>query len=197
MNKKGAGACKADYLNSSKFEGLVISKIKEHILTPENLAMLVELVNEEMDAATSSHRIEMDTIEKEIEDINRRLGNVYSAIENGNIDYKLLKQRLVELKGQHDRLLARKGELELLTSQRKIELADTKIVREYVEDLHRFLDGNDLTERKAFLKGFIKEIIVTGHEGRIRYALPLPPDDVEEEKLTVLPIVQYSGRYRT
>ena len=103
----------------------------------------------------------------------------------------------MELKEQHDKLLARKAELELLTSQRKIELADTKVVREYVEDLHRFLDSSDLSERKTFIKGFIKEIVVKGHEGRIRYTLPLPPGNVEEEKLAVLPIVQDSGRYRT
>jgi DNA invertase Pin-like site-specific DNA recombinase len=194
LNKKGAGACKATYLNSSKFERLVVSKIKEHILTPDNLTRLVEMVNEEMDAATSSYGIEMDTIEKEISDVNRRLGNIYNAIENGNIDYELLKPRLLELKAQHDKLLARKAELELLTSQRKIELADTRVVGEYVDDLYRFLDCSDLSERKAFVKSFIKEITVTGHEGRIRYTLPLPSDNNAEEKLAVLPIVQYSGR---
>ncbi len=196
LNKKGAGACKAAYLNSGKFEKLVVSKIKEHILTPENLTRLVEMVNEEMDATTSSYSVEMDTIEKEIEDVSRRLGNIYNAIENGNIDYGLLKPRLLELKAQHDKLLARKTELELLTSQRKIEMADTKVVKEYVNDLYRFLDSSDLPERRAFVKSFIKDVTITGHEGRIRYALPLPSDNISEEKV-VLPIVQYSGQYRT
>ena len=35
--KKGGDSCPARYLNSSKFEGLVINKIKEHIMTCENL----------------------------------------------------------------------------------------------------------------------------------------------------------------
>lgn len=48
LNKKGAGACSTRYLNSSKFEQLVTSKIKEHILAPENLVRLVQLVNEWM-----------------------------------------------------------------------------------------------------------------------------------------------------
>jgi len=50
--KKGAGACQAKYINSREFEGLVIDKMKEHILTEENLRELVRLVNEEMDAAS-------------------------------------------------------------------------------------------------------------------------------------------------
>jgi hypothetical protein len=189
LSKKGAGACKATYLNSGKFERLVVSKIKEHILTPDNLTRLVEMVNEEMDAATSSYRVEIGTIEKEIGDVSRRLGNVYNAIENGNIDYVLLKPRLQELKSQHDKLLARKAELELLTSQRKIELADTRVVREYVDDLYQFLDSSELSERRAFVKSFIKDVTITGHEGLIRYVLPLPSDNITEEKV-VLPIVQ-------
>ena len=47
--KNGDGSCEARYLNSRKFEALVINKIKEHILTEVNLQELFRLVNEEMD----------------------------------------------------------------------------------------------------------------------------------------------------
>src|SRR4030043_286882 len=46
--KKGAGSCQTHYLNAKKFESLIISKIKEHILTEGNLRELIRLVNEEM-----------------------------------------------------------------------------------------------------------------------------------------------------
>ncbi len=106
----------------------------------------------------------------------------------------LLKPRLQEVKAQHDRLLARKAELDMMLSQRKIELASLEVVREYVDDLRQFLDSSDLPERRAFIKGFIKEVHVTGDEGKIRYTFPIPPDNLEEEKLEVLPIVRYSGQ---
>jgi hypothetical protein len=64
LNKKGAGACSTPYLNSGRFEQLVTSKVKEHILTVENLNRLVELVNEEMDVASVSGRDEMDTVSR-------------------------------------------------------------------------------------------------------------------------------------
>jgi site-specific DNA recombinase len=194
LAKKGAGACSTPYLNSDKFERLVTSKIKEHILTPENLTELVGLVNEEMDTVSAAYKGEMDTIMSEIGGIEQRLGNLYNAIENGNIEFNLLKPRLQELKAQHDRLLARKAELEVILSQRKIELASPEVVRRYVEDLRQFIDSSELTERKAFIKSFVKEIKVTGNEGRIRYTFPIPPDNHEEEGLGVLPIVRYSGR---
>lgn len=86
LNKKGAGACTTPYLNSGKFEQLVIAKIKEHILTVENLTRLVELVNDEMDAASSTYRDEMTTAIDEIGGVERRLSKLYNVIENGNID---------------------------------------------------------------------------------------------------------------
>ncbi len=194
LTKKGAEACSTPYLNSKRFEHLVISKIKEHILTEENLTELVELVNEEMDDASKAHRDELITITSDICSIEQKLGNIYNAIENGNIDFHLFKPRLQELKGQHDRLLARKLELELLTTQRKIELASPEVVRKYVDDLHQFIDRNDLLARKAFIKSFVKEIEVKGDEGVIRYTFPVPPDNHEEEELGVLPTVRYGGR---
>ena len=194
LGKKGAGSCKATYLNSGKLEKLVVAKIKEHILTPDNLNRLVELVNEEMDAASSSFHVESDIIQKELADVSRRLGKIYNAIENGNVDYALLKPRLVELKAQHDRLLAHQAEIESLMSERRIELANPEVVKEYVEELRRFLDGSELLARRAFIKGFIEEISIKGNEGLIKYALPLPPDNIKEENLKVLPIVRYSGQ---
>ena len=53
LTKRGAGSCSTKYLNSAKFEHLVTSKIKEHILTTENLTKLVELDKEEMDLASN------------------------------------------------------------------------------------------------------------------------------------------------
>jgi len=79
-------------------------------------------------------------------------------------------------------------------AQRKIELASPEVVRKYVEDLHQFIDSSELTERRAFIKCFVKEIKVSGNEGRIRYTFPIPPDNHEEEGLRVLPTVRDGGR---
>ena len=91
LNKKGACSCPAHYLNSTKFEGLVIDKIKEHILTAENLTQLMHLVNEEMDSASKSYRDELDAISDETINISHRLEHLYDAIETGKIDLDELR----------------------------------------------------------------------------------------------------------
>jgi hypothetical protein len=47
-----------------------------------------------------------------------------------------------------------------------------EVVRKYVEDLRQFIDSSELTERKAFITSFVKEIKVLGDEGRIKYTFP-------------------------
>jgi site-specific DNA recombinase len=197
LTKRGAGACSTPYLNSGKFERLVTSKIKNQILTSDNLAHLVQLVNEEMDSTSHEYNEEMQMVVNEVTGVEQRLSNLYNAIENGDINYSLLKPRLLELKEQHDKLLTRKAELEAILSERKMELVSPGLVKSYVEDLHQLLDNSDLSERRAFIKSFVKEIKVDQNEGQIKYTFPVPPDNREEEGLGVLPIVPYGGRYRT
>jgi DNA invertase Pin-like site-specific DNA recombinase len=196
LNKKGAGACPALYLNSSKFESQVVSKIKELIFTEDNFTRLVELVNDEMDKGDGTNREELTMITGQISEINHRLENLYRAIEDGHIDFTDLKPRIHDLRNQQELLLSQKAQLEAMLSQRKIELASPAIVKNYVEDLRSVLSSSPLVERKSFVKSFIKEIKVTGKEVRLAYTLPLSPDSSNEEQLGVLPIVQYGGRFK-
>jgi peptide subunit release factor 1 (eRF1) len=70
-------------------------------------------------------------------------------------------------------------------------------VQKYVEDLHDFLNESTLVERKAFIKSFVREVTVKDGEVRLLYSLPLTQEGLDQEKLEVLPIVHYGGRYQT
>lgn len=82
--KKGSGSCQAHYLNSVKFEKLVVGKIKEHILTEDNLRELARLVNEEMDNVSGDCRDELGVLADEIASLNCRLERLYDALETEN-----------------------------------------------------------------------------------------------------------------
>ena len=71
-----------------------------------------------------------------------------------------------------------------------------KMVKSYVIDLRHTLDEGPLSDRRAFIRSFVKEIIVTRQEIQINYTLPLLPDGLTEEKVGVLPIVRYGGPFR-
>jgi site-specific DNA recombinase len=194
LDKKGRGACQARYLNADKFETLIISKIRERILTRDNLIKLVKLVNEEMDRATKSYQDELDVICDEVTDTNHRLERLYDAIETGKINLDELVPRIRELQSRQEQLQLRRIEIENQMSDRRVELADLETISGYVDDLHELLKEGSLAERRAFIRSFVKEVRVTGAEAVLSYSIPLLPEKVAIEKGGVLPTVQYSGR---
>ena len=191
--KQGAGACEAPYLNSLKFEKVVIDKIKERILTEENLRELVKLVNEEMDVVSMESRQRLETVKAEIADVHRRLGRLYDALETGKLTLSDLAPRIQALRHQEDQLQAARLELEEVLAARKIQLADEKMVRSYVEDLQEVLTNSPLPEQKAFIRSFVKEVKVTGKEVLLTYTIPLPPEGLLQESAAVLDTVPLGG----
>ena len=185
------------YLNSRKFEAAVIEKVKERILTEENLTCLVGLVNEEMDGAAQMHRDELEAVHDEFVDVNRRLERLYDSLETGKVELADLVPRIKELRARQEKLLARKVELETLLSDRRVELASPDIVRSYVADRRNLLTRSELAERRAFIRSFVKEVRVTGDEVVLTYTMPLISNGSSVDKIGVLPIVQHGRPCRS
>ena len=70
-----------------------------------------------------------------------------------------------------------------------LELADPKIVREYVQDLKALLEESSIVEQKAFLKSFVERIEVDDSEVKVIYTIPIPPDKPPTETVGVLPFI--------
>ena len=71
---------------------------------------------------------------------------------------------------------AAQGDLEGLMGQRREELQDMSEVLRYVDDMRALLQHSSLAERKAFIRTFVKEVVVQSKEDAVlRYTLPLPP----------------------
>jgi len=77
---------------------------------------------------------------------------------------------------------------------RKVELADLGTVKDDVDDLRQTLDESPLSERRAFIRSFVEDIVVTKKEVQLSYTAPLLPKGLSEERVGVLSIVHYGGR---
>jgi site-specific DNA recombinase len=171
----------------------VIGRIKEHILTTENLRELVMLVNEEIDASAGEYRQRLDTVIGEMGMVNQRLERVYDALETGALHLDGLALRIQELRNRQDQLQVAKVELEALLSDRKVELADIQTVTDYVENLRGLLQKGTLAERKSFTKSFVREIRINGSAAELSYTIPLFKGQTQE-CVAVPPIVHMVGR---
>ncbi|MFC1962598.1 hypothetical protein ACFLWB_01170 [Chloroflexota bacterium] len=70
---------------------------------------------------------------------------------------------------------------------------DADLVRSYSEDLKILLEESDFAESKAFLRSFIKKIVISVEKATIYYSLPMPPDRKKKQQIAVLPIVIPGG----
>ena len=71
--KRGSGACKTPRLNAKNFEELIVTNIRENVLTESNIRDLVKLLDEEMDGVAAEQRERLETIEEELDEVKRRL----------------------------------------------------------------------------------------------------------------------------
>ena len=199
--KRGSGACDAPRLNARRFEEQVVGKIRENVLTESNIRDLVKLVDEEMDGVAKEQRQRLETIELELVDVKRRLDRLYNLVETTDLDIEDFKPRIRDHRERQERLEASAAEARSMLSQRREVLDDVETITAYAQDLSVFLNESELTERRAFIGSFVKEIVVMPGNAVVRYSIPMPDDspipgrDAEEMDLhsPVLSTVKYGG----
>ena len=191
LNHKGAGSCQARYFNSRRLEEDVVRNIKEGILTEENLTRLVEMVNQDMDESSIEYQSELNTILQDIGDTNHRLERLYDAVETGKIPFADLAPRIHDLKARQDKLQARKLQLDMQLSDRRVVLASPETVRRFTTEMRKVLESNEFTLKKSFIRNFVQKIEVMGDHVKILFVPPF--DELFAKKLGVLCIEQYGG----
>ena len=94
----------------------------------------------------------------------------------------------------HPRPPERQGRLEssaqearAILSQRREVLDDVQTITAYAQDMSEFLNESELTERRAFIESFVKEIVVMPGNALMRYTIPI-------SQSTPKPVVLLGGR---
>ena len=59
------------------------------------------------------------------------------------------------------------------------------------------LTNSSISEQKAFIRSFVKEVRIMGGEALLTYTTPLPPEGVLQEPAAVLDTVHYGRPPRT
>ena len=138
-------------------------------------------------------RERLDTCDAELKDVKDRLSRLYDVLETGKLGLNDLAPRIKELKRRQDELGKTRVQIEADMVVQGIGQVDVDTVKSYAQDLRDLLEESDFTERKAFLRSFIKRIEVNEEQVTIHYHLPLPQGDKERITVEVLPIVTPGG----
>ena len=176
--KRGKDACDTPRLNARRFEELVVNKIRSNILTEGSITELVKVVDEEMDGIAQDQRKRLRIIEDELEDVKRRLGRIWNVIETSDLDMADASDRIKEHRERKERLEDAAADARAILSERRAHLDDVKTISAYAKDMRDFLNESELTERRAFIESFVKEIIVMPGDALMRYTVPMPDDSL-------------------
>ncbi len=182
--KVGKDACETPTLNARRFEELVVNRIRSNILTEASIHDLVKVVESEMGGVTREQRKRLETIDSELADVRQRLGKLYNLVETTDMDVDDFKPRIRELRERQDRLENSAEEARAALAQRRKVLDDVNAIAAYAREMKDFLEESELTERRAFIETFVKEILVVPGDALMRYTVPMPDDSLVPGKAT-------------
>jgi hypothetical protein len=63
-------------------------------------------------------------------------------------------------------------------------MGDAGEIAEYARQMDDFLDRSELTERRAFIESFVREIVVLPGQVLLRYIFPMPVDSSVPGRVT-------------
>jgi len=192
--RKGREVCPSPILRKDKVEGFVINRIKDCILTDDNLEQLVRLTNEELAQTCAEEREKLELLQAQIAEADSRLGRLYDALETGEFNSGELAPRIQALFQKKEELLQAKADAEEALRYQAMDMADRQVVLDYVDDLRVLLERSSIIEQRGFLKSFVDKIEVSDSEVNMYYTIPMPPSSLAEETVGVIPFVHHGRR---
>ena len=174
--KLGSGSCDTPRLAAKSFEDIIITNIRDHILTESNIRELVKLLDEEMDGVAREQRQNLETIEAELEEVKRKLDRIWHFVESTDLDMADASERILEHRHRREQLEAAAEEARAVLAQRRELLDSADTIAAFAADMGEFLKTSELTETKAFVRSFVKEVLVRRGGATIIYTIPTPED---------------------
>ena len=133
----------------------------------------MKVVDEEMDGVAQDQRKRLRTIDDELEDVKRKLGRIWHVIETSDIDIADASDRIKEHRERKERLEDAAADARAILSEHRAHLDDVKTISAYAKDMRDFLNESELTERRAFIESFVKEVVAMPGNALLRYTVPI------------------------
>ena len=174
--KRGRGACGTPRLNAKRFEETIIEQLRDHILTESNIRDLVRMLDEEMDGVAGEQRERLESIELELAEERRKMERIWRFVESTDLDFADASERIKQHRERQQQLEVAAGEARAVLAERRELLDRADTIATFAQDMGEFLRTSEITETRAFVRSFVKQILVGPGQAVIHYALPTPED---------------------
>ena len=116
------------------------------------------------------------TIEGELEDLKKRLGRIWNFIETSDTKMADASDRIREHRERKEKLEVAAEEARRRLAERRQFLDSADTIAIFAAEMGEFLKTSELTETRAFVHSFVKEVVVKPGRGAIVYSIPTPDD---------------------
>ena len=155
---------------------LIIKQLRSHILTESNIRDLVELLGEEMDSVARQQHQRLETLEAEQIETRRKMDRLWHVVETSEMEISDILPRLRVHQERQAQLEAAEQEARAVLTERRELLDSAEEIARFAADMSEFLRTSELTETQAFIRSFVKRIVVRPGRSVIHYTIPMPAD---------------------
>ena len=121
-------------------------------------------------------RQNLETIEAELEEVKRKLDRIWHFVESTDLDMTDASERILQHRHRREQLEAAAEEARAELAERRELLDSADTIATFAADMSAFLRTRELTETKAFVRSFVKEVLVRPGGATILYTIPTPED---------------------
>ena len=98
------------------------------------------------------------------------------VIENSDIEMADASDRIKEHRERQQHLETAAEEARSLLAERRVMLDNATKIAAFASEMSEFLQTSEITETRAFVRSFVKAILVKPGRATIHYTIPTPPD---------------------
>ena len=114
--------------------------------------------------------------------MKKRLGRIWNFIETSDTEMADASDRIREHRERKETLEIAAEEARALLKERRQLLDSTDTIATFAEEMSDFLKTSELTETRAFVHSFVKEVVVKPGRAAIVYSIPTPDDSPMGER---------------
>lgn len=185
--KSGKDVCSQGDFNIDKLDNLIIDRIKDRILTEDNIRELLDLINSEFGVIEKEIRGKLGELSNTLAIKEKARDRLFELVETTEeLDYSDIAPRIKRSNKEISDI-----ETNILEQQYKLAVNEPpklteEEIRPYLDELHQTLLHSSIVEQRNFIRSFIQKIHIDKESAIIEYTFPLSPKDNSKKEVLVL-----------
>ena len=153
-NKQG---CHNKEIRRDYIDNYVLDELYNRLFSKVSLKNLTEMLNDYNAMMSSQSDNEITAIKTQIQDIDRKIGNLLDLVSDGGVKIDTIGGKLKELEAQRQKFEDTLKELEL---KNKASLISEEQVKEIIIRSGEFIRAHNISECRNFIKSYVEKVIV-------------------------------------